>query len=361
MSGKTSDTGKSRAEQVRQRRNQRSQERVQRAATQVRYNAEAPTVFVRGGFAGPAAKPANGTRRGTREKESPYSTPVFQRTQTRVRRQVSIPLGNSGAEVLMPAMPIIRPGWRLLSAFLVLVLGAMLIGAVSLPQYQVSAPEIVGMERIQVADIEAVLALEGTPIFLVDTTTMKQELEEAFPELMDVQISVRLPNQVKIEAVERIPVLAWEFEGQTIWVDEEGAIFPARGELQTPILHVSSQNHPPLAPLQVTDVTATPQADGKLVEEDVSGFSLFQRRMDAHTREELLSMTTQIPEGTQLVYSETDGYGWSEGAWQVYVGHDLSNMDLKMAMYRRIVERLTQDGITPRIISVANIHAPFIQ
>jgi len=52
--------------------------------------------------------------------------------------------------------------------------------------------------------------------------------------------------------------------------------------------------------------------------------------------------------------------GWIDPrGWKVYFGIDLSDLQVKEAEYQVIVDHLTQQGITPVMISVEFPHAPY--
>ena len=194
-------TGTSRADEVRKRRLQNSQKKA-RQVTHVRYAAETPQVFVRGG----------------------YGTPVINRAQNRARRKVGIGSGKTFAASLLRALPILNIGWRLLSGIMVLVLGAMVYMVSTAAEFRVTAPEISGLQRINPADIEAVVGIHNVPIFMVDPAQIQTDLEKAFPELTNLSVEIALPAQLKIAAEERQPVLSWQYGDQISWVDAEGVI-----------------------------------------------------------------------------------------------------------------------------------------
>ena len=67
-----------------------------------------------------------------------------------------------------------------------------------------------------------------------------------------------------------------------------------------------------------------------------------------------------LPAGTTLTYSQQNGMGWADNrGWNVFVGVDLEQIDQKMKVYEAVVNKLSQEGITPVMISVENVHAPF--
>jgi hypothetical protein len=67
-----------------------------------------------------------------------------------------------------------------------------------------------------------------------------------------------------------------------------------------------------------------------------------------------------MPENSSLVYTKLNGLGWSDPrGWQVYFGVNFDGMQEKLVMYQTIVDQLTQKQITPVLISVENINAPY--
>ncbi len=337
-----SDSNGPRADQVRQRRGEQSKDRMKKAATsstrakrpvlQKRYSAVSPTIFARGGF----------------------GTPVVRRTQSRVKRKVAIPLNSPGVELQMPALPVVRPGWRILSFFLVIALGAALYLAMTRPELEVGTPRVEGLKRLSPSDLDAVLELQGLPIFMVDPAKATKVLVSSFPELKDVSVSIILPATVKISAVERQPVLAWDYNKQTLWMDAGGSIFPARGEPDGDVITVQADSLPPLLPVLLpnTGTTTATQAPPEL--------SLNQRQVDPKLLQGIQTLSKQMPAGTALVYSASEGIGWDDpNGWRAYIGKTLDNLDLKMLLYNEIVKQLNKDGTRPILVSVADVNAPY--
>ncbi len=349
MSERASASSASRSEEVRQRRSRQSKDRMKKAATsstrakrpaaQKRYSAVAPTIFARGGM----------------------GTPVVRRTQSRVKRKVAIPLDSPGAELQMPALPVVRLGWRLLSFFLVILLGAALYMAMTRPELQVGVPQVEGLKRLSADELDAVTELEGLPIFMVDPARATEEIKAAFPELQDVSVEIVLPATVKITAMEREPVLAWKYNKQTLWMDAEGAIFPARGEPDGAIITVKADSLPPLLPVilpNTGDTTTTGQS--VLESQKPPELSLSQRQVDPKLMEGIQTLSAEMPDGTMLIYSESEGMGWNDpNGWRAYVGKMLDNLDLKMLVYNQIVDQLNKQDIRPVLVSVAQVDAPY--
>ncbi len=338
----SSDSNNSRSNQVRQRRSSQSKERIKKAATsstrakrpaiQKRYSSVSPTIFARGGL----------------------GTPVVRRTQSRVKRKVAIPLNSPGAELQMPALPLVRLGWRLLSFFLVVGLSAALYLAMTRPELQVDVPQVQGLTRLAPSDLDAVTELEGLPIFMVDPAKATEELKLAFPELKSISVKIGLPAKVTVTAEERQPALAWKYNKQTLWMDAGGSIFPARGEPGGDIISVKADSLPPLLPVIL------PNTGSQTPTQPAAELSLSQRQVDPKLLEGIELLNKQMPAGTVLIYSETEGIGWDDpNGWRVYVGKTLDNLNLKMMLYDEIVKQLNSQEVRPVMVSVAEVNAPY--
>jgi len=325
------DTSYQRSQKIRQRKNQRSQERVTRAASFARAGAMAtPSVTVRG--------------RG-------MGRPILTKASTQPRRKFYVSLDAVGAEISMPAIPMIRPGWRLISGILVVGMVMMIFLLNNAPAFQVKSAHVSGLGRLTLADVEAVLDLNGKSIVTVDPTTVKTELREAFPELSAVSLSVWLPSGVSIAVRERQPVIAWKTKDVVTWIDSEGAMFSPRGDAGA-LLKVESAEKPPLGPALIpvsgSAAAAAPALDPAA------------QRVDTQVITAAAVLATRMPPESTMVYSTSNGLGWTDPrGWQVYFGLNLDDIAEKLILYQAIVDQLTQKGIRPVVISVENTYAPF--
>lgn len=323
-----------RADQVRARRSTQSSQRATQAKQRIRYASEAPQVIVRGNI----------------------GTPVARRASTHPRRKIAIPLGQPGAELHMPAIPMVNPGWKLLSALITIAMLALISLMYNLPVFQVGIPEVEGVSRISPLDVAAALNLQGLPVFTIDPQTVQQQVERAFIDLKDVKVSVAFPNQVRITAVERQPIIRWHAEGLEYWSDNEGVLLPVRGDMENLLL------------IEVNGALPVVKAEPVAKEEQMPEMAAIQalnpvqaRQVQPEATEAAIKLRTFLPaEITSLAYSEADGIGWTDPrGWQVFIGNNLENLDEKMAVYEAIVSQLQDQGVTPAMISVEFIHAPF--
>ncbi len=74
-----------------------------------------------------------------------------------------------------------------------------------------------------------------------------------------------------------------------------------------------------------------------------------------------IQLSTMMPVGAQLLYNSKYGFGWNDQlqSLTVYIGQDLSDLDVKMNEYSAIIVTLQKDGIKPGMISLEHVHAPF--
>jgi hypothetical protein len=284
-------------------------------------------------------------------------TPVVHRTRTKVRRKFSVPINKSGAEMSIPGLPIFHPGWRLLSGAIVIVLSIFILLINISSAFKVNQFQVTGLQRLNVADLANVLRLDKIPIFLVNPAKTKAILAEAFPALREIQVRVVPPSDVMISVVERQPVISWEYEGLVLWIDEDGYVYPQHGD-SSGLFPVYAQKGPPTLSQPVSEAATD---KGIVLAAATTGAQLTKGRVDPAFIQSVLELKEKMPAVTSLSYKEKDGYGWhdDENNWNVYFGYELDHLDQKILVYNAIVAMLTDKGIHPRMISVANLSAPY--
>jgi hypothetical protein len=338
-----------RADEVRRRRTQRSQERLSSVSSRA---------------TSPVVKPSHPvTVRG-----SAYGTPIHQQTKTRARRQLYLTMDRAaGTEVRLPAIPVIRPGWRLLSGLIAILAAVGIFSLFNSPYCQVGSVEVKGLERLAPAEITAMLSLENRSIVEIDSAQVMQKINTAYPDLINVRVGVDLPNIVTINAEERKPVMALKKGDAITWVDEKGVLFPARGDAG-PLVTVYSDDDVPLAPPPINamqlatqeaaaeDPSATPDPQTAKNAVPVTGL----RELDPALMSAALGLSKMLPPDTELAYSKDHGLGWIDHqGWQVFIGTDLKDFEEKYNMYQQITSKLTEEGIKPSLVSVEHLDAPF--
>lgn len=332
-----------RAGLVRERQQQRTQEKINKSrqsATNITNRNSAP-VFTRGVVTG-----------------LNYPVPA----PKKVRRQFNYTLGNTGTEIRMPAIPEIHIGWRLLSFILLFVCITGLYFLFSSPIFQIQNLQLEGFQRLTTADINTVLDINGKSIVWFNPSKAQSALETAYPELKNVAISVQFPNNFIVSADERQPVLAWKTDDQTYWLDTEGVLIPPRGEPGN-LLVINSSVQPPMAVNAST--TSYNELNMAVKNNAGKGFSVAQiqgwgEQIDPTIIEAAFQLSLQIPPETKILYNQSHGLGWkTEGGWDVFVGLTLNDITYKLKAYQALITKLGEEGITPSMVSIEHLHAPY--
>jgi cell division protein FtsQ len=265
-----------------------------------------------------------------------------------------------GAEMEMPAFPVIRFGWRLVSGILVAITSLLLMVMFTAPELEVNEIEVHGLQRITTADVIAVLNTTGTRIYEFDPLAATLALQSAFPELREIQVKMGLPANIAVSAIERVPAFIWKDGDKTMWIDAEGYLFTPRGEIDT-LLTIEADSLPLIkVPLSPQPADLQPERLSKITGEEGTVKPKKIKIVDPKILVVANRLSQELPPDTVLTYNEQNGLGWNahEG-WYVFVGRDLNNLDVKLAVYHHIAETLREKEERPGLINVANINAPY--
>lgn len=298
---------------------------------------------------------------------------MVNRTYTRKnRRRIDIPLNIPGAEMHLPSLP----AFRLSTGWLAVLLLATLLAAGyflwNAPLFQVQSAQVLGNSRLDATDINAVLGVNGKPIFTLRKAELEQSLLAAFPELASVVIRIELPSSVQARVVERVPVLTWRQGDSIQLIDQEGFAFSLRLTASTVISPVvEAAGNPPGLGLTSQDA-ATLLADqlaasSEEAEQAPAGDQAEQapQKQEPFLKPEMvssiLSMASAAPQGAVLVYQPEHGLGWLDArGWEVYLG-DAQDIVAKLNVYDAILLRLEDEEIQPALISVEHVHNPYFR
>lgn len=344
--GSAEQPSSKRAEDVRRRRAERSQKRISTVNTRVVNPVNPRPVVTRG---------------------NAFGTPIHRQAgTTNSRRQFYVTMDQaSGTELRLPAIPIVAPGWRLASGLIAIL---MLVGIFSMwtsPYFLVSSVDVQGVQRLTPADINAVLKLEDLSVVELDAQAIQQQLTQAFPELLNVQVAVSLPNLVTVKATERQPIVAVQKGDNVTWVDKDGVLFPARGDAGS-LVTIHTEDDLPLAPAPVAanaEATQAASADSKTTDSKTSTNVILDtglRKVDPMLLAAAQELSQKLPPESQIVYSTADGLGWKDPqGWQVYIGKDLQNFEAKYELSQKIAQYVSDQGQKANLISVERLDAPF--
>lgn len=297
-------------------------------------------------------------------RNTSFGMPIHRQVATaNPRRAYYVPINATGAEMRLPSFPVIRPGWRLLSAAIAIAAGIGLFSVIFSPFFQVGQVAINGQERLAITEIEAVLDLENLSIVEVDPAAVTEELLKRFPNLESASVSTALPTSVTVTLKERTPVLGWKHADNLQWIDSQGVLFPPVGEVEN-LLVIHSPDSPPM----VMPPSEQPLEDDAAAAEDSqeSGARLAKpvksspARLEPALLQTAQKLSERLPAGTPLVFTAAQGLGWEDiTGYDIYIGSDLANFEARFAMVQSIAEQLTQRGLGIELINAANLDAPY--
>ncbi len=268
-------------------------------------------------------------------REEVFPRPAAGRRRTNPRRRVVLPVSEiEGAELQLPAVPVVRQARRFMA--LALMAGLFLLGYYFMTdaRYAVQLPEISGGVLLSDVQVSSIAGVRGKPILLIDPEAVEDRLE-SYPEIRTANVELDWPNKVEIRIEERMPVMSWEDSGRTWWISEDGIAFLGR-EASASLPHLTSDD-PVLA---ITDDPMKPVIEPGLV----------------RAVEELNIL---IPEIKEFSFSSEHGLGFIDPhGWQVYFGQG-GDLSLKIVVYQAVVAHLNDMSLVPEIVSVEQVTAPF--
>ena len=243
--------------------------------------------------------------------------------------------------VRAPALSLPKLGSRWVSVVLTLLLGLLLYTMQTANIFKVGAIEVTGNKRLAAADVNTVLNLTGQSIFKITPTQIEENLRTAFPDLAGVNVQIGIPNKIRVDIVERTPILAWYQGGNLTWVDSNGVAFTPRGDVPG-LIQIASSSNPP-------QLSADPQKSASE-----------QSFITTDMVKAILALYPQVPGGAPMIYDPKYGVGWQDSrGWSVYFGQNSQDIDMKEKIYQAMLDSFSKQGIQPTLISVAYLDAPF--
>ena len=305
---------------------------------------------------------------------NPYATSVStsqtrKKRASRTRRRYDFALNIPGVEISLPALPKIHLGWRGISFFLIVFLGAVLYFFWTSPIFRVSEPIISGLKRIKASHMTSILGVEGKVIFDMNALEMENEIVEAYPEISSASVIIDFPATVAITVTERVPVLVWQQEQRSVLIDQDGITFPIREDtLLTSYPRVIAKGAPPVLLEQNADpsglnltglnVFSLSEAENR---SDFSVENKAEQFLSIEMVKAILLLASRAPTEAELIYDPMIGLGWKDQrGWDVYFG-ELENLNMKLSVYEAILEHLKAENTRPSMINVALVHTPYFR
>lgn len=261
------------------------------------------------------------------------ATPKRKPRRYAAEARMAVPLEAHRRPVSLPHLQLDAIPWRTVAWLLVALAAALLF---ALPVFHVQQVSVQGAQLIPAADLQATLAdLSGDVIWLVRPQALASRLMDAFPQIASVQVTRQFyPAAIQVRVTERQPLLVLQQAGRLYLVDREGMVFAARAT--------------------VTDLP--------VLESAVPLFSEETGQIDPVLVQAATQLVAHMPAGSMLFFQPQLGLGWQQpdGVRVVYGFHP-ENVTMQMRLWQAISTELAQRGISPALIDVSSLRAPYFK
>jgi len=212
---------------------------------------------------------------------------------------------------------------KLASALLVLLCGGLLYWFFASYDFYVYGASIKGCRFLLPDEVYQASGVDEMSIFYLDPAQVEEALS-ALPAVREARVRCWLPNRVVIEVSEREPRFVWETAESSYWVDEEGVLFPIRGDVKG-VIHILDREHRPLGPGD---------------------------KVEARVLSTVKKLQALLPGARRFEYSSEKGVALvTERGWLVYVGHGEA-LERKVAILKALEQELSARGVVPQYIDL---------
>ena len=182
-------------------------------------------------------------------------------------------------------------------------------------RFSIAQAQVTGNHYLPSDEILRRAGVTHANIFTLDAEEAAARVS-LIPQVKEAHVRLGLPNRAVIVVIERTPVLNYVREGQMLWVDEEGHVFPA-GDFRTDL------------PVLLDD-------DGSASEGG--------QHMNPALLRAMTWLSTVMPNLTEFNYRREYGlYFVSPEGWKVLLG-DAEHMDEKLRRWETVHQQLLQQG-----------------
>lgn len=178
------------------------------------------------GPAQPKSRTPEDRRRSARKQSRTYraAAPV----PARLERKARSPKPAKPAKPRRRRQPLAAPRIgksRLLAIALALALAALAAFGFADSRFYVQTADIRGLQHSPPAEIYNRAGVDGYSIFWVNPRAAARRIE-TLPYVKRATVQTSLPNRVRIDVEERLPVAVWRVNGQDLWVGVDGVTMP---------------------------------------------------------------------------------------------------------------------------------------
>lgn len=223
-------------------------------------------------------------------------------------------------------------------------------------RYYLTTVPVEGSVTIPAHEIAQASGLAGVHVFAADPNLAAAAIADV-PGVISAEVSLSWPNEVAIRVVEDTPIAVWRQDGQSYWINSDGDLLPARtGSIGLLVIDAAGVSRPEAtvadeasAEAETAVVPPTPAgtttAGPTFISKEVLAGALLLQQL----RPELESLS--YDPGSGLYFEDNRGWRASFGTG--------TDMEQKVVVYEAIVASLTEEGITPSLISVSNQEKPY--
>lgn len=224
--------------------------------------------------------------------------------------------------------------WRYVSGLMLASLGLALFVMLTADIFIVRGIALSGASYLDTSTVFAYTGVANKHVLDIDPEVVRQSLLD-IPTIAEAEVIIGWPpDLVRVRIVERQPAVLWRQNEIDAWVDIHGRVLTA--------------------PLQERNDLVT------VVTRGVEGVISLNDRIPQDVIDGARQLAALVPEERRLRYDPLLGLGFRQngGGWEAWFGSGL-DMEVKILVYRRIVEDLTARGITPAVINVSNPDKPY--
>ena len=245
------------------------------------------------------------------------------------QEQTLVPVARSQDQGPRTGATTSRPRQRLsilrsVAGMLFVGLAALAVFLFSDTRFYVQTAAIRGLRHTNAEQVYRQAGIDQYSIFWINDRETEKRIE-TLPYVKQATVHTALPNQVRIEIVEREPLVVWKVGGQEYWVDSEGVTMPVA------------------SPAPTQDLPVLWDLDGSTAASD--------GRLDPQLIASLRQVQQQAPEVTDFGYDRINGlqFRFPSGSF-VYLGHP-EGMAKRVASLLMLHQSLASQGQAPAEIN----------
>jgi cell division septal protein FtsQ len=207
-------------------------------------------------------------------------------------------------------------------------LSGLMYDLVSSPEFSISRVTVAGNGLLTAGEVEAAASASGLNVFWVRRAELVQRLQR-LPAVESAEVSVELPDHLRIRVREREPMAIWLAGDTPYLVDRDGLILAARPPGR-PLMTIRDTSNQVLSPGSRVSPDAVRGVEGldQLLNRTFGG----QPRQYEYAAETGLNVTQQT--GPRLIFGSGDG------------------LETKVAVIQTIVQHLQSERKSAEVIDV---------